>query len=230
MYDKHLLGAEIRLITSRIPVGSRVLDAGCGEAEGTAMYAALRDVRIDAADFSEVRLSKARERVGSLRNVTLHHVDFLEAYDLPIGYDSIISQRFLINLPDWDAQRRVLRDFAALLGPNGRLLMLEGSRRGAAELDELRSLLGLDPIPIKWHNVFFDDLRLVQFMRSLGLHLIEEVGMGTYFALTRAFRPYFDQGLDWDSDFNLRAASPQLAELFSLGTRFSRLKLWVFGR
>ena len=34
MYDKHLLRAEIDLIKCRIPIDSKILDAGCGEGEG----------------------------------------------------------------------------------------------------------------------------------------------------------------------------------------------------
>src|SRR5205823_3617387 len=51
MYDKHLLGAELALIAPRIPTGSLVLDAGCGEGEGTARYREIAGARLHAVDF-----------------------------------------------------------------------------------------------------------------------------------------------------------------------------------
>jgi len=46
--------------------------------------------------------------------------------------------------------------------------MLEGSKPGVDSLNELRSALGLEPIPVQWHNLFFDDDTLVGFMDRLG--------------------------------------------------------------
>jgi SAM-dependent methyltransferase len=229
MYDKRLLEAEIRLIAQHIPAGARVLDAGCGEAEGTAVYAQTPGVVVDAADFSDVRLAKAAERLGSAPNVTLHRVDFLGDYALEPGYDVVVSQRFLINLLEWDVQRRVLEDLTGLLSPGGRLVLLEGSVQGTEELNRFRSLLALPPIPIQWHNLFFDDELLVEFMATLGQRLLAADGLGAYFSLTRGVRPFFDTTLNWDSDFNARAATPEVAELLDLRGRCSRLKLWVFG-
>jgi 2-polyprenyl-3-methyl-5-hydroxy-6-metoxy-1,4-benzoquinol methylase len=43
MYDKHLLNREIELIRQRIPPNTKLLDAGCGEGEGTLVYSAIRN-------------------------------------------------------------------------------------------------------------------------------------------------------------------------------------------
>jgi SAM-dependent methyltransferase len=228
MYDKHLLSAEIELIRRRLPHNAKILDAGCGEGEGTLVYSSVPGALVDAVDFSETRLSKARERLGDRENVTLKQVDFLAPYQLDDDYDVVISQRFLINLMDWSLQQKVLLDLMARLTAGGRLLMLEGSRQGVDSLNEFRASLGLEPIPVKWHNLFFDDHALVSFMQGHGYELLREDGLGSYFLLTRGIRPALDQMLNWDSEFNRLAAGEQVAELLQLGSRFSRLKLWVF--
>jgi hypothetical protein len=115
-----------------------------------------------------------------------------------------------------------------MLKPGGRLLMLEGSRQGVDSLNEFRAAMGLEPIPVKWHNLFFDDRTLTDFMQQHGYHLLAEEGLGAYFLLTRGVRPVLDQNLNWDSDFNRLAAAERTAELLQLGPKFSRLKLWVF--
>ena len=119
-------------------------------------------------------------------------------------------------------------NLAALLKPGGRLLMLEGSKDGVDALNAFRALFGLEPLPVKWHNLFFDDERLRVFMREEGLQLEDTVGPGAYFLLTRGVRPALDDTLNWDSAFNERAASLAVATKLGLGAKFSRLKLWVF--
>src|SRR5258705_3218411 len=122
MYDKHLLGLEIASIKQRIPDGSRILDAGCGEGEGTVVYSDIPDVRMEGADFSPTRLQKAAERIGRRQNVSLKLMDFLEPCTLDADYDVIVSQRFLIHLADWRQQSEVIRLLVSLLRPVGRLI------------------------------------------------------------------------------------------------------------
>ena len=228
MYDKHLLNAEIELIRRRITTNAKILDAGCGEGEGSIVYSAIPGVVVHAVDFSETRLAMARQRLSGRENVLLKQVDFLGEYLCDKDYDFVISQRFLINLMEWPLQQRVLLDLMSRLKPGGKLLMLEGSRQGVECLDELRSALGLEPISVKWHNLFFDDNVLISFMQQKGYGLIEQDGLGTYFMLTRGIRPALDAVVDWDCEFNRRAALPGMKDLLGFETAFSRLKLFVF--
>ena len=228
MYDKHLLNAEIELIKQRILPNTKVLDVGCGEGEGTLVYSIIAGVMIHAADFSETRLSKAAERLKARQNVVLKQVDFLAEYSLDDDYDIIISQRFLINLMEWRLQSKVLLGLGAMLKSGGRLVLLEGSRQGVDSLNEFRTAWGLAPIPVKWHNLFLDDQVLIEFMEQTGFSLLEQDGLGTYFLLTRGIRPNLDKEVNWDCEFNRLAATRGMENLIRFGTRFSRLKLWVF--
>jgi len=228
MYDKHLLHAEIELIRQRILPSTKILDAGCGEGEATVMYCTIPKVVVHAVDFSETRLRKATERLGEHKNVILKRVDLLGDYCLDNDYDIIISQRFLINLTEWRLQSKVLLNFMSMLKPGGKLLMLEGSKQGVDSLNEFRAAWGLDAIPVKWHNLFFDDDMLIEFMQRHGHTLVEFKGLGTYFLLTRGVRPNLDRELNWNCEFNRLAATKKMEDLLRFGTRFSRLKLWVF--
>ena len=228
MYDKNLLNAEIELIRRRIPINAKVLDAGCGEGEGAVVYSSLPGVAVHAVDFSETRLLKAKQKLGGRENVTLYHVDFLGSYELDDDYDTVISQRLLINLLEWQLQKNVLLDLMSLLKTGGKLLMLEGSQQGMDSLNEFRAAWKMPPIPVRWHNLFLNDDVLCEFMRGHGYSLLEQVGLGTYFLLTRGLRPALDKSLDWDCEFNRLAASCETEQLLEFGLKFSRLKLWVF--
>ena len=228
MYDKHLLQAEIRLISRWVPRDSKVLDAGCGEGEGTRVYAGIPGVVVHGADFADTRLKMAARRLRGLRNVTLKKVDFLDPYELDRDYDVVVSQRFLINIPGWRRQQQVLAGLLERLRKGGTLVLLEGSQQGVAELNAFRALWGLAPIPVKWHNYFVRDDDLKAFMRARGAQLLCEDGLGAYFMLTRGVRPVLDKNLAWDCPFNRAAASEPMAEALGLGARFSRLRLWVF--
>jgi ubiquinone/menaquinone biosynthesis C-methylase UbiE len=229
MYDKHLLNAEIELIKRRLTANAKILDAGCGEGEGTLAYSDVPGVLVHAVDFSDTRLAMARQRLSSRDNVVLSKMNFLDRIDCDSDYDFIVSQRFLINLPDWLLQQKVLLELMRRLKRGGRLLMLEGSRQGNDALNDLRVSVGQKPILERSHNVFFDDDLLVNFMRSNNYPLIEQDGLGTYFMLTRGVRPLLDSNLNWDCEFNRLAARPVMADQVGFTTKFSRLKLFVFG-
>lgn len=229
MYDKYLLSGEIDMIASRLEPGAKILDAGCGEGEGTLKYASIPGTIIHAADFSKTRLSKAEARLGGLQNVSLRHVDFLND-ELPLDndYDFVVSQRFLINLMEWPLQQKVIQKLIRMTRPGGRLIIFEGSIQGVNELNNFRSIWGLPPIPVKWHNLFFDDTSLISFMEECNCRLVESDGLGSYFLMTRGIRPIFDKELNWDSDFNRTSASNELGKVLEIGARFSRLKLFLF--
>jgi ubiquinone/menaquinone biosynthesis C-methylase UbiE len=228
MYDKHLLHAEINLIKSHISPNSKILDAGCGEGEGALEYSKIRGVKIHAADYSETRLKKAQKRLLNCKNIILKQVDFLHEHSLDNNYDIIISQRFLINFKEWHLQCKVLLNLMAMLKKDGKLLILEGSKQGVDSLNEMREIWGLKPIVVKWHNLFFDDDKLLNFMQGNGYKLSEKNGFGAYFFLTRAVRPNLDKELNWDCEFNRIASSRRMEELLAFADKFSRLKFWVF--
>lgn len=228
MYDKHLLQAEIELIFKRLTSGSKILDAGCGEGEGTLKYCSVPNAVIKAADFSETRLKKAQARLGDKPNVSFSKIDFGSEYELDKDFDFIICQRFLINITDWELQQKILLGLMDHLTPGGRLLMLEGCIDGVDHLNKFRNLLGMPDIPVLWHNLFFDNAKLVSFMAANGYPLVDEDGLGPYFFLTRGVRPALQETLNWDNDFNKAAASAEVKGLLDFGSAFSRLKLWVF--
>ena len=228
MYDKHLINSEIRLIKKYLKQNSKVLDAGCGEGEGTKEYSSVKGVVVHAADFSDTRLKKAKRRLAKRKNVSLVKADFIDGYSYDKNYDFVISQRFIINLMDWKIQKKVLLNLMSLLKKGGKLLVLEGCLEGVDALNQFRGACGLKPIPIRWHNLFLSDKKLIRIMEANKYKLVDSDGLGAYFLLTRGIRPLLDKKLNWDSKFNKIVALENVSEILGLGSNFSRLKLWIF--
>jgi ubiquinone/menaquinone biosynthesis C-methylase UbiE len=228
MYDKYLMNAEIQLILPHVKPNSKVLDAGCGEGEGTLAYSKVPGVRIYAYDFSKTRLTLARKRLADHDNVIFRQVDFLKEFGCDNGFDVVISQRFLINILDWNLQQIVILGLMAKLKDGGRLVLLEGSQQGAKFLNQFRSVLGLDPIEIRWHNLFLHDKKLVRFMSQKGFPLVVHDGLGAYFMLTRGVRPALSADLNWKCEFNRRASDLRLNQMTGVAKKLSRTKLFVF--
>ncbi len=229
MYDKFLIQLEINLISHYIEGGVKILDAGCGEGEGTLAYSKFNNVIIHGADFSETRLVKARSSLKNCNNVKLIQADFLHNLEsLDFDYDIIITQRFLINLIHWENQKIVLQKLSERLNPGGKLLLLEGSVEGNKNLNEFRALLSMDEIPVKWHNSYIEDKKLELYLTEKRFRLQEIRGLSSYYLLTRGVRPYFDENLNWESEFNKLSASSEISKLFGNDTQFSKTKLWVF--
>lgn len=228
MYDKYLLNIEINLIRQNIIENAKLLDAGCGEGEGTLEYSYVPSVTIQAVDFSDTRLEKAKKRLEKRENVIFKKVDFLGQYNLDHDYDAIISQRFIINITNWDLQKKVLLDLMSMLKHGGILIMLEGSQNGTEQLNKFRGIFNLDPIPVKWHNLFIDDNKLIDFMGKHNYRLLKTLGMGSYFMLTRGIKPAIITDINWDCEFNSMASTKETEKLLGFDTKFSRLKLWIF--
>jgi SAM-dependent methyltransferase len=230
MYDKYLLKLEIELIQSKLMPSSKILDAGCGEGEGTLEYSKTPGVEIEAVDFSETRLEKAQKNLAGVLNVNILKRNLLEDFNLDTDFDFIISQRFLINLMEWELQKQVILKMKSHVKIGGKIILLEGSIDGVNQLNEFRKLFGLEPIHVKWHNLFFDDNKLEMFFKESGLRLLEKDGLGEYFMLTRGIRPYFDSDLDWNNIYNVHSSNKRVKEILNFNDRFSRLKLWIVER
>ncbi|WP_225845819.1 methyltransferase domain-containing protein [Streptomyces sp. HPF1205] len=99
---------------------SDVLDVGCGTGS-LALLAAEQGHRVTAVDRSEPMVALAREKLAG----TTARVLVGEATALPVeaGFDVVLVRHLLWALPDPAA---VLRYWAGLLRPGGRLVLIEG--------------------------------------------------------------------------------------------------------
>lgn len=164
--ETHLREVEVRAIESKIRslCPRSVLDVGCGNGWSTRRYARrFPGVRFVGVDFSAEMIRYARLDVPP--NCSFAEADVLDPGSLPAGpFDLVITQRCIQNLPDWDTQKRAVRNLLSRRAPGAAVLMMECSKNGVKQLNGARRRLGLAPIEgiEPWHNAFLRDELVVE--------------------------------------------------------------------
>lgn len=200
--DQNLRELEASAIAEALPDGGRVLDMGCGDGVNTCRYAE-RAASLVGIDYSAQMIARAQDRFAGWPGapVLLRQMDLSELDSLPADFDAVISQRCLINLPDFDQQARVIAAVQRRLAPGGVFLLLECLDQGRANLNRIREKAGLGPIAMPWHNTFFDRDRLEDFLA--GLFTISAVrDFSLYYLVTRVMNPLL--GLDHSDPWSKR--------------------------
>ncbi len=190
MKDVILRELEIAALSRQLRRRDRVIDLGCGNGFSSFRFARL--VRhLHGVDYSAAMVAQC-ERARRRRRTA--NIDFAvgDVTRLDAGYagsfDVAITERCLINLPDWRTQQRAIREIHRTLRPGGRFLMLEGIAEHFAQLNRLRTQCGLPAIRLDWHNRLFARRRLFTFLRSL-FTVTAEIDFGAYYVVSRVVHP-----------------------------------------
>ena len=147
------------------------LDVGCGNGYLATQLAQQFDVYVHGIDFSAVLIEEAKKQPSSRVTFSVADVLDLDTSD----FDFIYSVRCLQNLSSWEAQKVALGNIGSGLKDGGEYIMCEGFNTGLRNLNEARAELDLPAIDIPWHNNFFDEAPVIEFMRdAVGCDLIEE--------------------------------------------------------
>jgi ubiquinone/menaquinone biosynthesis C-methylase UbiE len=193
--DIHLRELEIATILETIaelaiPATADALDVGCGDGYSTlAVAGALPSLRMHGIDYSAHMIRNAQESLDQQPDLTERvSFDSGDATDLAStlgtrSFDLILTDRCLINLPTPDLQARAIGEIARHTRPLGYYLAIENFVEGQNAMNEARATLGLPAIPVRWHNVFFDEPR---FLREAGRHFdvlgLRDFSSSYYFA------------------------------------------------
>ena len=205
--DGHLKRLEITTIASGIPAGATVLDMGCGDGEGSLVYAKEASFLV-GVDYASTMIAKATARLADagISNVRFTQGD-VRTFSSEVPFTCVVTERCLINLESWPAQEQALRRIHGLLEPGGRYIMAEATVQGLDALNALRERVGLAPTGMPWHNVFFDVDVLVPALERIGFALRAHHDFGMYYFVSRVIHPLAVQPEEphYDSPIN-RAA------------------------
>lgn len=116
---------EYRSFFRGLPVGSEVLDIGCGPGFFTRLLSSL-SMKVTAADYSEEMLKQAKNLLSKNSDA---HVRFLraDAQKLPFvanSFDAVVSRNLVWNLENPQA---AYREWLRVLKSDGRLFVFDGN-------------------------------------------------------------------------------------------------------
>jgi SAM-dependent methyltransferase len=183
--DEQLRGS--RTAISILELGSATGYLAKSIVEGLAEFSAL-PVSYVGVDFSEVAVEKANSR--GIKGCTFVASDFFE-YLTGDGnhYDLVVTQRSIMAILDRDAQLRLLQMVREHLKDSGLGILSEGTQQGLDELNRLRAQLGIAPFDQIWHSLYVDQNHMRQIFSSVSV----EDFSSTYWLITRAIYPYFEE-------------------------------------
>lgn len=195
--DFNLREIEIEYLSRSLKDNIKILDVGCGNGYSTLSLASKYSSSFTGIDFVPEMVDQAnrfKENFSLKGSVEFREGD-VTRLDFPdAGFDVVISERCLLNLPTKEMQWQAVREIARILKPGGVYLMLEGTIQGLNRLNSTRALFNLDPIPdadpkYNWFSNKFDEDEMIPIaLQSFDkLEHIQRFGM--YYLLSRIVHP-----------------------------------------
>lgn len=173
--DAYLVDLEIKTLIHFIKNGRELLDIGCGNGYTSIKLARKRKIEIIGIDISAEMIKYANQlakyegkklkgtaefRVGNILDP-----NFVESFGQG-NFDIVLTKRTLINILSWDEQKECIARIWRLLKPKGIYIMIEATMQGYEKINSLREKLHIPRTPIRWHNVYLDEEKLIPFLKE----------------------------------------------------------------
>ena len=232
--DKYSKDLEISTICEYIEDGQVIADIGCGNGFSCFELAQLKAVNILGVDYSSEMISSAKQTLATLdptlkQSVHFQEGDVLNLDLLPEQYDVVISDRCLINLTSREQQELAINEIHKVLKPGGLYLMCENTEQGLNNLNDVRQSVGLEPVALRWHNLYLDEAYIHKTMLNTFELVAERNFASFYFLASRVINALQakenNEEPSYLSDVNRMAA--EISPTLECGN-YSPLKLFVW--
>jgi len=159
-------------------------------------------------------------------NVKFQVGDVASLTTLNQKFDLIYTERMLINLPDWPAQKGAIIGLTKLLKPNGKYVMCENSQDGLDAINDMRVKAGLEKVIPPWHNRYIKDTE-VNTLNIPGIKL-EEIHhySSTYYFLSRVVNAWLARQEGKEPSYE--ASVNQLALLLPPFGEIGQGRIWIW--
>ncbi len=192
--DKRAIDLEIREYVNYLNDGDTVFDIGCANGYSTIHFACQKNINISGIDLipemidtAKLRKQKFSDKISG--NVEFDVGDILKLDNHNQQYDKVIVTRVVINLNNWENQKRALQNCAKLVKPGGLLLLSEATIQGWQKLNKLRGEWELEDIPMPSFNSYLDEEKVIETV-GMTLKLVEIKNFASsYYVGTRVIKP-----------------------------------------
>jgi ubiquinone/menaquinone biosynthesis C-methylase UbiE len=232
--DQSAIDLEIVTILNWLADGDKVLDVGCANGFSTLEFAANKNIEIKGLDYIPEMIQNAKNNLADLAGklkgrASFDTGDITHLTEPENSFDKVVAVRVVINLFNWDTQKKGLRELIRMVKPGGLLLLSEATLQGWQNLNHFRNEWGLDDIPMPPFNHYLDeDLVIETMLPEMELIKLDNFS-SSYFVGTRIIKVLLSQAsggkvnpnnpdMDWNKWFSL------LPSVGDYGTQ----KLFVF--
>jgi len=220
---------EIQEIAKHVHDGMKILDAGCGNGI-TAIYLAEKfNVTIVGVDFSDKMIENAKKIAQEKKMkgaVTFLKDDVQDLSGLDRDFDFIYTERTLINLSTWDAQKKAIENIFSHLVKKGIYAMCESSMDGLNKINTLRASVDLPQITPPWHNRYLRDEEInTHTLQGITLESVNDFS-STYYFLSRVVNAHIASNEGKEPDYN--SIINQLALKLPPFGDFGQTKIWLW--
>jgi len=228
---KHL---EIDAIAKFVHDGTTLLDVGCGNGVTAIELAHKTAATIEGIDFSPEMveggksLAAQAKAAGQLKgSVSFSVGNILDLPPLEAKFDVSMTERVLINLPDWESQKKAIWSMTRPLKSGGVYLMSENSLDGLEKLNDLRENVGLSRIiQPSWNRYLYDaEVVSVQFDDVVLEKVIYQ--SSTYYFISRVINAWMAQQEGKEPDYDAPVNQLGLKLPPVLG-EVGQGRIWVF--
>ena len=211
--DGHAMELEVKNLLPHVPQGGRVLDAGCANGATTFRLLEGRPAAVRAFDRSPQMIEAARRAAVAADPggvIGFFEADILDVPEPDATFDFACTNRVLINLPGWPAQRQAIQEIHRMLRPGGVYVLTEEFAGSLRNLNALRALAGLPALTPRPFNRLLEEEALESFLSPL--FATQEIArfMSPYFVATRFLRDLAltgDEPPSYDSALHRAAAA-----------------------
>lgn len=196
--DAYLVDLEIRTLSKYIGNGERILDIGCGNGYTFIKLAQKKAIEVIGIDISPEMIKCAKQMLGNHMGKLKGKVqfelgnilspDFVERFEEDY-FDTVLTKRTLINVLSWAEQKEVIIKILRFLKPKGKYIMIESTTQGYENMNRLRERLKIARTPIRWHNNYLDEEKLLPFLNQKFEIICIRNFSSTYYIGSRVIQP-----------------------------------------
>lgn len=173
--DFYMIDLEIKLISEQIEERRQILDVGC--ANGFSAFKQLEanpNIKMIGVDFAEKMIDAAKKELEEKYDHFQDRIQFDvgDICDLDFEdefFDLAYSTRVLINLPNWELQKKGIDEMIRVIKKDGKAILLESFWEPLNLLNAMRALKSLSPLVEHDFNRYLKISNVDSYLSSLGL-------------------------------------------------------------
>lgn len=191
MPDQHVRMLEIKNIIKYLDNNSKCLEVGCGNGWASVEISKLRKLNLTSVETNKnmfkLALKQPKNQVkGKLEFIHGNIIDYAKEN----FYDAVFGVRCVINIMEWNDQKKALLNMANSVKSGGRLVLLEAFSDGLENLNLARKELELESIKPAIHNLHLDKNKVISLLENNGFQFeVEDNFLSSYYFWTRVIYP-----------------------------------------